>query len=421
MSRCHAKMAGSSAVGIPERTARPPLIHSATERRRRGLAVRCLHDGRMEQPIASDFRRSVVGQRWVRTVEDAVHGAHRLCPAVHTDPNESGYASQRVPGSIRGSRFRHHADAEPNSGIGIDGLLTILQACATLPCGFGIGGDPMIRQFGKMIGAGIIALAATIGLNAAAQAQQPSTWNAIQERDTLRIGVTQAPPWYFFNPATGAWSGLGISIGSAMAETLGVDVAFVEVTWGTAVSALQADQIDIMFVLDATPARAMAVDFPPQPLLYYALAVLADDDLTIETWDDLNQPGIKIAVTQGTTMDSYVSARLTQTEILRFPSNGEAVAAFQSRRVNAVSLFHPPLIAMRQRIGRGQIVLPEPIRQSASSAGVRRDGDGRWRDWVNTAISYYYQTGQTQVWYEEFLIEFGVDPASVPAIRRENW
>jgi len=57
-------------------------------------------------------------------------------------------------------------------------------------------------------------------------------------------------------------------------------------------------------------------------------------------------------------MDKYVSARLTEAEILRFPSNGEAVAAFQSQRVNAVSLFHPPLIAMRQRIGRGQIVVP---------------------------------------------------------------
>lgn len=273
----------------------------------------------------------------------------------------------------------------------------------------------------RVLYAALCALLLAIGLNASVQAQETSTWDAIQDRGTLRVGVTQAPPWYFNNPATGEWSGLGISIGQAMAGTLGVELEPVEVTWGTAVSALQADQIDIMFVLDATPARAMAIDFPAQPLLYYALAVLADDDLEITAWSDLNSPDISIAVTQGTTMDSYVSARLTEADILRFPSNGEAVAAFQSRRVNAVSLFHPPLIAMRERIGRGQIVLPEPIRQSASSAGVRREADTRWRDWVNTAITYYYMTGQTQVWYEDFLTGFGVDPASVPAIRREDW
>ncbi|MGR4000337.1 MAG: transporter substrate-binding domain-containing protein [Alphaproteobacteria bacterium] len=265
------------------------------------------------------------------------------------------------------------------------------------------------------------AVVAVAGFGTGANAQGSSTWDAIHERGALRIGVTQAPPWYFKDPATGEWSGLGLSIGGAMAETLGVELKPVEVTWGTAVSALQANQIDIMFVLDATPARATAIDFPAQPLLYYALAVLADDDLRIETWDDLNKADISIAVTQGTTMDNYVSARLSAANILRFPSNGEAVAAFQSRRVNAVSLFHPPLIAMRERIGRGQIVLPTPIRQSSSSAGVRREADTRWRDWVNTAISYYYQTSQTQVWYEEFLTSFGVDPSSVPAIRREDW
>jgi len=278
----------------------------------------------------------------------------------------------------------------------------------------------MLKRLLAPVQAGLIALGMALGIGAAAHAQD-STWDAIQERGTLRVGVTQAPPWYFKNPAGNEWSGLGASIGNAMAETLGVEMEPVEVTWGTAVSALQADQIDIMFVLDATPARAMAIDFPAQPLLYYALAVLADDELAIDNWSDLNTSDIKLAVTQGTTMDTYVSARLTEAEILRFPSNGESVAAFQSGRVNAVSLFHPPLIAMREKIGRGQIVLPSPIRQSASSAGVRLEEDKRWRDWVNTAISYYYETGQTQVWYEEFLSEFGVDPDSVPAIRREEW
>ena len=248
-----------------------------------------------------------------------------------------------------------------------------------------------------------------------------STWQDIQERGEIRVGVTQAPPWFYKDLVTNKWTGLGPSIGRAMAKTLGVKFKPVEVTWGTAVSALQANKIDLMFVLDATPARAMAVDFPAHPLLYYALAVLADENLPIKTWDDLNKKNIKIAVTQGTTMDRYVTARLDRAKILRFPSNGEAVAAFQSKRVNGVSLFHPPLIAMRKKIGRGQIVLPSPIRQSASSVGVRKEKDKTFRDWVNTTISYYYETGQTQVWYEEFLSDFGVDPSTVPPIRKDLW
>lgn len=262
---------------------------------------------------------------------------------------------------------------------------------------------------------------AFMSLASTAHAEDASTWDAIKKRGSLRVGVIQAPPWFFNDPKKDEWSGLGVSIGKAMAKELSVEFKPVEVTWGTAVSALQANKIDIMFVLDATPGRAVAVEFPSQPLLYYALAVLADDDLAIKTWDDLNKESIKIAVTQGTSMDTYVTARLDKANILRFPSNGESVAAFQSKRVNAVSLFHPPLIAMRKKIGRGQIVIPSPIRQSASSAGVRREADKTFRDWVNTTISYYYITGQTQKWYQDFLVEFGVDPETVPAIRREDW
>lgn len=266
---------------------------------------------------------------------------------------------------------------------------------------------------------GLLGLAGPLQGQAAAQAG--STWEAIQQSKVLRIGATQAPPWYFKDPQSNEWSGLGIAVGRAMANELGAELQIVETTWGNAIAALQANQIDTMFVLDATPARALAVDFPTAPLLYYALAVLLRDGLEAEAWADLNRADVTIAVPQGTTMDSYVTRHLPEADILRFPSNGEAVAAFQSGRADAVSLFHPPLIAMQKQLGRGQIVLPRPIRASASSAAVRREADKTWRDWVSTAIAYYYATGQTQAWYEEFLQSYGVEPSSVPAVQRELW
>jgi polar amino acid transport system substrate-binding protein len=265
-----------------------------------------------------------------------------------------------------------------------------------------------------------LCLALAAGL-ATSPASAQSTWDAIKERGSIRLGATQAPPWYYKDPQSGEWSGLGVSVGKAMADTMGVKLDVVEVTWGSAIAALQADKIDTMFVLDATPKRALAVDFPSSPLLYYALAVLHRDDLDIKSWEDLDKPEITISVTQGTTIDAYVSEHCSNANILRFPTNSENVAAFQSGRADAASLFHPPLIALQKKMGKGKIVLPTPIRASASSAALRREDDKRWRDWVNTAIAYYYATGQTQVWYEEFLREFGVDPKAVPPIIKEMW
>jgi len=277
-----------------------------------------------------------------------------------------------------------------------------------------------MRMFQRL--AMVLAMVGTIALQAQpGYSQDTSTWEAIKQRGSLRIGATQAPPWYYKDPQSGAWSGLGVSVGQAMADTLGVELEVVETTWGNAIAGLQADKIDTMFVLDATPERALAVDFPAAPLLYYALAVITDDDLDVETWEDLNKEDITIAVTQGTTIDSYVSEHCPNAEILRFPTNSENVAAFQSGRADAASLFHPPLIALQKKMGRGKIVIPTPIRASASSAAVRREADKTWRDWVSTAIAYYYDTNQTQVWYDQFLVEFGVDPMTVPPIRKELW
>lgn len=260
---------------------------------------------------------------------------------------------------------------------------------------------------------------AMLGFAGAAGAQEKSTWDTIQETGVLRMGVTQAPPWYSKNPATGKWdSGLIVSIGEAMAEDLGVKMEPVEVTWATAIAALQANKIDMMF-LDATPKRAMVVDYPFQPLLYISLAVLARDDLPAQTWQELNKKEVKVAVPQATSMDAFLTRTIPNADIQRFPDNGAALAAFQSGRVDAVSLFHPPLLAARKKFGTGKIVIPTPAFSSPSSMAVRREADKTFRDWVDHTIFYYYETGRTQQMYEAFLTEYGLDPKASPVIQRE--
>jgi polar amino acid transport system substrate-binding protein len=253
-----------------------------------------------------------------------------------------------------------------------------------------------------------------------AHAQTGGTLEEARKRGTLRVGVTQAPPWYSKNPTTGEWSsGVGVSLGQAMAKALGVKFEAVEVTWGTAIAALQANKIDIMYVLDATPERASAVDFPAAPLLFYSLAVLAKDDLPVKAWEDLNKETVKIAVPQATSMDKFLTENVSKAAIQRFPGNTEAIAAFQSGRVDAVCLFHPPLIAARQRLGQGKIVVPTPAQAVPSSAAIRK-GDTAFVEWVNKEITGYYQSGQIQTWYEEFLTGFGLDPKAAPPIIKER-
>jgi polar amino acid transport system substrate-binding protein len=266
----------------------------------------------------------------------------------------------------------------------------------------------------------VTVLAAGSGLLAipfAARAE--GTLEEVKKRGTFRVGVTQAPPWFSKDPKTGQWSsGLGISMGKAMADAMGAKMETVEVSWGNSIAALQADKIDIMFTIDATPERKQAVDFPNAPLLYYSLAVLAKDDLPVKAWEDLNKPSVRIAVPQASSMDRFVSEHTPKADIQRFPDNAAAIAAFQSGRVDAVCLFHPPLLAARQKLGKGKLVVPTPAQSQPSSTALRK-GDTEFVAWVDKKLVEYYQSGQTEKWYEQALTDFGLDPKQAPPIMKE--
>jgi polar amino acid transport system substrate-binding protein len=264
----------------------------------------------------------------------------------------------------------------------------------------------------------VLAAAPVLSL-APAFAQTTGTLAEVKKRGTLRVGVTQAPPWYSKDPKSGEWStGVGVSMGKAMATALGAKFDPVEVTWGTAIAALQGNRIDLMFMMDATPERAQAVDFPPTPLLFYSLAVLARDDLPVKAWADLNTPDVRIAVPQASSMDKFLSENVAKANIQRFPGNAEAIAAFQSGRVDAVCLFHPPLLAARQKLGTGKLVVPSPAFSQASSVALRKE-DKPFVEWIDKQIAQYYKSGQTHKWYEEFLTGFGLDPKSAPPVMKE--
>ena len=267
--------------------------------------------------------------------------------------------------------------------------------------------------------AGLAAGTLSLALPAIVRAQATGTLEQVKQRGSLRVGVTQAPPWYSKDPKSGEWTtGVGVSMGKAMAAALNARFEPVEVNWGTAIAALQGNKIDIMYMLDATPERAQAVDFPQAPLLFYSLAVLARDDLPVTAWADLNKPEVRIAVPQATSMDKFLSENVAKADIQRFPGNTEAIAAFQAGRADAVCLFHPPLLAARQRLGKGKIVVPTPAESRPSSAAMRKD-DKDFVAWVDKKLVEYYQSGQTQKWYEEFLTGFGLDPKAAPPVMKE--
>ena len=253
---------------------------------------------------------------------------------------------------------------------------------------------------------------------ALAQAGEGTTWEAIRSRKVLRLGATPSEPWYSKSPASGEWAGMGVALADQIARDLDSKLEVVETTWANAPAGLQARQFDVMFVLDPTPPRALAIDFPFAPVLYYALGIMGRDAAVPGTWAELDRPGVTVAVPIGTSMDRELTARLKQAELSRLRNNDEAILHYQSGRSRYLALFHPALVAYRLRIGQGTVAIPKPAVSAVAGAGIRREADKTWRDYLTTVLTYYYETGATERMYREYLASRGMDPASVPGITK---
>lgn len=276
----------------------------------------------------------------------------------------------------------------------------------------------MKRLLQGAAGALLLALAAVPG-----QAQEyDSTWDQVMGTGVLRAGCIPGEPWGFKDPKTGEWSGFGPGIAQLLADELKVKMECVETTWSGAVPGLQANQFDIVAGLDATPQRAMAIDFSTHPMVYYGVAVLARRDHEFNSWEDLNNPDITVSVPLGTSNDRAASDRLPEATFIRPKTGGEAIAAWVSKRSHLVVGSSTWLAFQNRALNNiGKVIIPNPASFSSADVGLRKEKDKRWRDWVSVAIAYYYNRGHTQKVYDDFLTSRGMDPSEAPPILKEHY
>lgn len=276
-----------------------------------------------------------------------------------------------------------------------------------------------------------LAAIAMVALAGTANAETKSTWERIQETKKVRLGCAQSEPWCFKDvtgsDAPGAvksgdtvWRGVSAALGKSIADAMGVELEIVETTWGNAVAGLQADQYDFMFVLDATPERALSIDFVG-PMLWYPVALLVDEDFAPTTWAEMNDPKYSFGAPTGTTFVKALEKYVPNSNIVTFQQSSEVIAAYQAGRINGVTGTGPNADVARLRLGRGKTLVPTPAVGLSTGAGVRKEADHRWRDYLQVAVDYYYQTGVTQDHYRNFLAFRGLDPDTAVSTRREDW
>lgn len=271
---------------------------------------------------------------------------------------------------------------------------------------------------------GFLALAAAPALAmpfvGAAQAQSAteSVFDRIMRTKTIRVaGLPGELPFFNKDLVSGKWSGACVEMMNDIAKQLGgMAVEYLDSTYGNSVLQVQAGQIDLAFALNATPQRALAIDFT-RAVFNHGFGICSKPDFKAKTWSDINKPEVKIAVDLGSSQEAAARRFAPKADITALKTRDEVVLALASGRVQcAVFAALVGLTAMKKNPAIGTFtMLQGPIVSLPSNVGVRKEADRRWRDFLDVWIDFNRGTGQIREWLLGGLTPVGLTIDDVPA------
>ncbi|NNE79297.1 MAG: transporter substrate-binding domain-containing protein [Silicimonas sp.] len=162
-----------------------------------------------------------------------------------------------------------------------------------------------------------LAAVAAVGLALSGAAQAQSALNEILDSGVLKVGTTgDWNPMSVRDPATNNYKGFDIDIMNELAADLGVEVEFVPTDWKTLVNGVVAGQYHITGSASISPPRMKVAGFSES---YIAVEIFPfttkDKEGNFSGYDSINQPGVTVATTLGTTFEALVRDWFPNAEI----------------------------------------------------------------------------------------------------------
>ena len=156
-----------------------------------------------------------------------------------------------------------------------------------------------------------------LGLGLAMGAQAQSALNQILDAGVLKVGTTgDWNPMSVRDPATNNYIGFDIDVMNELANDLGVTVEFVPTDWKTLVNGVVAGQYHITGSASISPPRMKAAGFSDSYLSVEIYPFTTPDLASkFDGYDSINQPGVKVATTLGTTFEALAKEWFPNAEI----------------------------------------------------------------------------------------------------------
>ena len=153
----------------------------------------------------------------------------------------------------------------------------------------------------------------------AASALAESRLQRILVEGELRVGTTgDWNPMTMIDPNSKERTGFDIDVAKALATDMGVKAVFVPTTWKTLVNGVVADKYDMTSSASLSPKRALVAGYS---MTYFAVEdvplMLEKNKGKYNSWEDLNNPNVTVAVTLGTVQEKRAEVIFDKSKIIK--------------------------------------------------------------------------------------------------------
>ena len=233
---------------------------------------------------------------------------------------------------------------------------------------------------------GLAVAIATSFLAAPALAQ--SALNDILNNGVLKVGTTgDWNPMSVRDPATNTFVGYDIDVMTQLAEDLGVELELVPTDWKTLVNGVVAGNYHMTGSASISPPRMKAAGFSDSYISVEILPFTTEDKVDrFNEWDSINQPGVKVATTLGTTFEKSVREWFPDAEIIVVEAPARGFQEVLSGRADAFITSNIEGATLLTKFPNLRQIAVSSARAPSPIAMLLPQDDQVWINYVNSWI-----------------------------------
>lgn len=223
--------------------------------------------------------------------------------------------------------------------------------------------------------------------------EQNSRLDRIIASKLLKVCVW--PDYYgisYRNPKSGLLDGIDIDMANALGADLGATVEFVDSSFARLADDVLAAQCDVaMFAIGVTPSRQKVLRFTAPHLVSDIYAITTRSNRRIRSWNDIDKPGIRVAVAKGTLHEPIMRDKLQHASLVVLDTPHAREQEVESGRADVFMTDYPYSRRMLDNADWARLIAPDAVYHLTPYAYALAPGDERWyarlQDFVATVKS----------------------------------